>query len=205
MSVSHGLFAGTSTFNGASIDEVLTYLRESLKSTLSAIRELERLRHRCNDELCDQAEIGRVDAFAERLIRNLGESAANLQRLVTEIPRGVLAAHVELLEQTYIAANRHETTAARMMDDLRYDPSISSEQANWFIERVFSVAREMFVDHQDLPNLAGRLRTFVGVPLEHPSVSPNALHMLELKPNVFGLGINLNAVLGWFGSRLRRQ
>lgn len=204
MPVSHGVFAGTTTFSGASISEVLEYLRECHGATLLTVGELEGLHQRFREELSDPAEITRLDAFTERLIDNLTDVAANLHRLVKEIPRGVLPAHVELVEQMHADTNRYDTVAVRIRDDLRYDPALPSEAANWFLERIFSVGREQFVDHHDLPNLAVRLRTFVGVPLE-PSVSGNALDMLELKPNIFGFGININAVLGWLGSRWRRQ
>jgi hypothetical protein len=205
MPVSYGLFAGTTTFSGASISEVLEYLRECHGSTLSTIKALKGLHQRFREELSDPAEITRLDSFSERIICNLTDTAANLHRLVTEIPGGVLPAHVELVEQMYADADRYETAAVRIRDDLRYDPALPSEEANWFLERIFSVGREQFVDHQDLPNLAVRLRTFVGTPSGESSVSGQALGMLELKPNIFGLGVNLNAIFGWVGSRLRRQ
>lgn len=205
MPVSYGVFAGTTTFSGASISEVLDYLRECHGATLSTLRELEGLHQRFREEHCDPAEITRLDSFTGRLVHNLTDVAANLHRLVTEIPKGVLPAHIELVEQMYADADRYETIAVRIRDDLRYDPALPSEAANWFLERIFSVGREQFVDYHDLPNLAVRLRTFVGVPLGESPTSGNALDILELKPNIFGLGININAILDLVRSRWRRE
>jgi len=63
------------------------------------------------------------------------------------------------------------------------------------LDHIYAETRDQIIDYQDLSNVRYRLQALVGIPPETEREAMKDIDALELKPNFFGLGINLNHII----------
>ena len=199
MTFERNTFAGMTDYTGVALADILVHLREWEQSTVDTAAKLQGHLVRAQ-AAADRLERPReVFAFCSRFSALFARYAADLHRLVTELPNGVREAHVKIVRQLYESARHEDDSILRFRNDCVYD-SVKDESLRPLLELIYTDAREVVVDFQDLSNLAPRLETFVG------SETPREIFTdLHLKPNLFGIGWNLNRTLGrlskWWESR----
>jgi len=74
----------------------------------------------------------------------------------------------------------------------------------WSLDRIYKESRSQMLAYRSLFNLAMNLKTFVGTPESDRSLSIDDLDILELKPNIFGIGLNLNYLIKRLSQWLKR-
>jgi hypothetical protein len=200
MPVKRSALAGLTNYSGASLEDVIDQLRQwrgMIDETFAVLGE-------CRSAL-DTSERGALQGLDD-VSRFVGFSlawftsfAANLDRLVAELPVAVLPAHDELIGQMLAERAAQERYCIDFRNRRERLPREDAEIA----EKAYVEARSALVDLLDLDNVRVRLRTFVGVVSPSHGAS-DSLKALELKPNVFGVGLNVNYIIGWL-RRWRRH
>lgn len=187
------LLAGMTDYTGVSFDDILLHLGDWRDLTAQTITTLQRLREeveKYSDRL-DYPEHVRdyINYFADLFTRYLND----FERLVTESRHSVTNSHLEIVEQLCTSSSHEEHICIQFRRD-HIHRSIKDESLRYLVDEIYRETRGLLVDYKDLGNLLLRLRTFVGAT---PSPSPffKDSEILELKPNFFGLGLNLNHVI----------
>lgn len=199
MAFDRNTFAGMTDYTGATIVDILAHLREWERNTSDAAAKLQSHLARAVSA-ADRLENPReVIAFCGRFSALFSRYAADFQRLVTELPRGVREGHVKIVRQLYESARHQDDVILRFRGDWVY-AGVKDESLRPLLDSIYVDAREVMIDFQDLSNLAPQLETFVGN--EGPR---EAFTDFELMPNFFGIGLNLNRALVrlsyWWRSR----
>lgn len=107
------------------------------------------------------------------------------------------------LHQIDGSSRDHEAFCVRFKDK-QIDRSLRAEEGRHLLDPIYTETRGQIIDYQDLANVRYRLEALVGAA---PDVSRKAIDdidALELKPNFFGLGINLNHIIKRVAGSARR-
>lgn len=198
MSFERAAVAGMTNYTGVPLADIEVHLREWESNTAAAAHKLDDFAVRVSQVSVKLKNPREVERFCRRYAELFRRYAVDFHRLIAEIPNGVRASHVQLVRQLYEDARIEDNSILRFRNDFVYT-SLLDESLRPFLDDVYSEAREVMIDFQDLSNLAARLETYVGV--EPPS--KEVLADLHLKPNFFGIGLNLNRILARFKPRKR--
>lgn len=195
MTFERHLITGMTDYTGVSLDDILSHLREWLSNTEKTIDSLRHYLFKTEEQRSllenPKAVISFLKHFIDLFIDLFSRYKGDLERLVKEIPSGVTAARLEIVDQLYKSSLHEEGLTIQFKQDWVYKP-LPHEEARPLLDNIYGDTRDMLVDYRDLSNLVPRLRTFVG----SKTSSFEALSDLHLKPNVFGIGLNLNRILG---------
>jgi hypothetical protein len=148
------------------------------------------------------------------------------ERLIKELQNEVAERHVESVLQIFESSRLQEVHCKHYEQD--YLKQIAKESSIFRdLELILIESENLVLDYRDLPKFARRLRALVGIKNrpnnDIPVIGNNSksyataesssnelmdlTEALELKPNVFGIGVNLNYLLkllkGWWKSRER--
>ncbi len=192
MTFERSAFAGNTNYIGVPLTDILTHLREWEENTSAAANKLDSFAKRVSQEEAKFQNHREVQRFCIYRTELFSRYAADLRRLVAELPNGVRESHVKLVRELYEDSRIEDNSILRFRNDFVY-VCLPDESVRPFLDDVYSEAREVMIDFQDLSNLASRLETFVG--LEAPK---EVLTDLHLKPNFFGIGLNLNRIFARF-------
>ena len=126
-------------------------------------------------------------------------------RLLAELPNGAAQRHVDIVDQIYRSSRLEENVCVSFKRD-HIARTLKDESLRYcLLDRIYGDTRDALVYCFDLSNLSSRLETFVGSSSGTPAVTVDDVDAVELKPNVFGIGINLNHLIkrfvGWFRGR----
>jgi diguanylate cyclase (GGDEF)-like protein len=143
------------------MDVILSHLGAWRDETARCIEELRRLDRevgRCGERLDWPDDIRNYIAF---FIDLLGRYASDFDRLLTEMPRSVTNAHVEMVQQIYESASYEENHCITFKRE-HIERSLKDEELRSLVDEVYSQSRSMLNDYRDLSNVVSRLRTFIG-------------------------------------------
>jgi hypothetical protein len=185
-------FAGTTNYTGVPLADILAHLREWEKNTAAAAAKLDGFANRISQEQAKFEHPREVQRFCTRYAELFRRYAADFRRLISELPNGVRESHVKLVRQLYEDARIEDDSILRFRNDFVYT-YLPDESVRPVLDSVYSEAKEVMNDFEDLSNLSARLETFVG--MEAPR---EVLTDFHLKPNFFGIGLNLNKILARF-------
>lgn len=126
----------------------------------------------------------------------------DLDRLIVEIPCGVHARHFEIVAAIFENSSSGEDRCVYFKRD--YIEEYKEDEENLILMRqVYGFSRDLIIDYKDLSNLNSRLKTYEGTALNSPT--PETLGGVDLRPNIFGLGLNFNYYLArladWWKSK----
>ncbi|HTD22498.1 MAG TPA: deaminase [Terriglobales bacterium] len=154
-------FAGMTDYTGVPMDVILSHLRDWRDNTVDTISQLKRLQERVDkqrDKLDSPDDVSQyIDFFVDLFTRYQGD----FERLLTELPRNVSDAHLEILRQIYESSKRAEDSCIRFKQD-HIARGLKDESLRGLVDRIYAESRDMVIDYKDLSNLIPRLRTFVG-------------------------------------------
>lgn len=203
MPISRSLFAGDTSYIGATLDDILTHLVDWKEGTEDTIRFLEDSKKEVdrNRELIRYPD--EVIEFIDYTLDQLGRFKSDFERLLVELPRGVDERHPELVLRL--------AQFSKIIDDSCLDfkrehiqKGMRSESQRPLLDAIYSRSRTQAFDYLDLFNLGDQLKTFVGTRTES-SFGIEDVDVLEHKPNFFGFGVNLNHIIKrwkkWFRQR----
>jgi hypothetical protein len=187
--------AGMTDYTGVPFAAILDHLQEWERNTAGAADKLEASSRRISEIAGKLKNPREVASFCDRFAELFRRYAGDFRRLLAELPNGVRESHVKIIRQLYDSARLEDQSILRFRNDFVY-VTLPDESARSFLDTIYSEAREVMIDFQDLSNLAPRLETFVGS--ERPK---EVLTDLQLKPSFFGIGLNLNRIIARFWRR----
>ena len=155
------IMAGMTDYTGVSMDVILAHIRDWRDETAKCVEALSRLQEevRRHREQLDQPD--EIAAYIRFFIDLLERYLGDFDRLLTELPRFVTDAHVEIVQQTYRSASHEQQHCVRFNRD-HIGRQLKDEKLRWLVDDIYKESRSMLTDYHDLSNLVPRLRTFVG-------------------------------------------
>ena len=205
MSRPRSIFAGDTDYTGVPLADILDHLaawRDALREHIDVNRNI--LRRLLEQPPSSQVRAGQD--FCEFFIDLLERFSGDFDRLLAELPAGVRARHIETVSQMYRGARDADSTCVAFKRDHHLDALSPSNRTQHILAELYQLDRDAVINLFDLSNVVSRLKTFVDdspIAMDN-AVQTSAINALELKPNFFGLGINLNWVIDWLRSRKKK-
>ena len=196
------LFAGDTDYTGVPLADIIAHL----EGWRAALREDIAVSNNIRQRLLLNAQSPAVrdgEEFADYFVDLFERFAGDFDRLLGELPRGVRQRHVEIVAQMYRAARDADTFCVRFKQRHNLDALSPNDPVQNILAEFYRLNRDAVINMFDLSNVISRLKTYVEegsarveASLTVPGVeAPSALNALELKPNFFGLGMNLNYLI----------
>jgi hypothetical protein len=202
MTLQRSFIAGATDYRGAEFSDILTHLeawRKNTRRTIDLLLSLKPKVEESRDRLDGPDDIiSFIDGFVGLLRRYIND----FTRLLTEMPKSVHQRHVDTVVQLAELAESADDSCVNFKRH-HIARSLKDENLRGLVDYIYGEARDQAIDYQDLSNVATRLKTFVGMEPEAQRVSIDDVDVLELKPNFFGLGLNLNHLIKRIGSWLK--
>ncbi len=191
---------GTTDYRIQSFEDMILdfrgYIRElkkALKTLKVNIRKLKQLKY-----------WDKVDWDFQRLveysIKFYDTAIVEISDILGEIQEEVGLHHVRRARQLGETAAELNVRYGRIWHQEYRNKEYSNKDFK-LVERLYEEGRNMALSMKDLSNLAERLDDFVGKKVVRKEKGKSIMDALELKPNWFGLGINLKKL----ASRLTRN
>ncbi|MBA4389803.1 MAG: hypothetical protein C0399_02565 [Syntrophus sp. (in: bacteria)] len=193
-------------YTGVPLEDICQHLSEWKESTQELCRKLEdyRLQVVANGEKLDHADevLDFILFSGDLFARFLGD----YHHLLSEIPSGVTEAHVEIISQMVERSDYHEQTCVQFKND-HIVKDLRDETMRPLLDRIYGDTRDEIVNYSDLHNVIPRLKTYVGSKSEgrKSGLSVDDTEALELKPNIFGIGLNLNYIIKRIGKAFGKR
>lgn len=198
------LIAGWSDFTGASLDDMQFHIRKWYGDTAIAIANLQK----CLDHILlnsDQAyDTERIAGYVESFTDAFYFYLKDFERLIEELQCEVAERHVETVLQIHESSLLEEVRCKHYKQNCLQHVSKDSPifyDVKWILDET----ENLLLDYRDFPNFARRLRALVGIKRIDKRSPKDHTEALELKPNVFGIGINLNYLIKqvrtWYRTR----
>jgi len=198
MTLQRSYSAGETDYTGADLSDILIHLDDWRKNTQETIRLL--VEYKAEVEQCQ----GRLDdpndiiCFINYFLDVLARFVKDFARLIDELPKSVEERHVAIVKQLFDLGESAERVCVNFK--VRHIArGLKDESLRWLVDEIYSKARDQAIDYIDLSNLRSRLKTFVGTSFKPRLGSIEQIDVLELKPNMFGVGINLNYLIKRLG------
>jgi hypothetical protein len=198
--------AGMTDYTGVSVEDVIPHIADWRQETVKVIEALRAYKSQVENNApsfdAPRAILLYLDYFMDLFQRYAGDFA----RLEVELPVSVEQCHVATLANLYKSACHEEDYC----DDFKrkhIERELRDESRRPILDRIYQDTKGMLVDYWDLSNLVPRLECLVGSPRNTGQSGGEMIDALELKPNVLGLGLNLNFVLRrvWNWAKSKRK
>ena len=199
--------AGGTDYTGVSLEDIVADLRAWQRNTDEAVQLLEghlseACRHRSR---LDSPK--RIERYIQHFIELFKRYSGDFARLVAELPAGVEQRHVHIVRQIYESSRLEDEVCANFSHGNIHRAIKDNSLRYCLLDKIYEDTRGMIVDYFDLSNLAPRLETFVGPTSSVARLNLDDIDVLELKPNICGIGLNLNyifkRIMGFFRGRKR--
>ncbi len=192
--------AGWTDYTGVSLADITHHLSDWERSTRETIALLEEYRATAEEKAGLLENAQEVISYLSFFIGLFSRYLSDLQRLVREIPSGVTEAHVEIINQLYRSSKTEDDSTVRFKNDWVYK-TLPHEEMRTLLDNIYGETRSLLIDYRDLSNLVPRLKTFISTTRPPTEI----LSDFQLKPSLFGVGLNLNRVFArihnWWKAR----
>lgn len=206
MTIKRSLFVGDTDYTGVPLDDILEHFRDWKAGLETDLVMIENLRARIAQELSAPADRNAGVDFLNYIRDRFSRYVGDFTRLLDEVPYGVHERHVAIVEQLCEDARRVDDGCVLFKQRNNLEGvDFAGDDPQALLADIYARLRDSVVDLFDVCNVIPRLRTFVGAPLSAAAREPSLTDAFELKPNVFGFGLNLNYILNWFLRRFRRS
>ncbi len=185
-------------YTGVGIEDIIKHLSEWRENTNHAISKLESLLsqvkgHRDKLYHPDQIE-GYIIYFVDLFKRYSDE----LNRLIKELPLSIEQRHVEALGQLFDSSQNEERKCTVFKTDFIQVELKDESLRHCLIDPIYEETKSVIIDYRAISNVVVRIKALVGL-------SNNNIDALELKPNLFGIGLNFNYLIKKFKYLFRRK
>jgi hypothetical protein len=113
--------------------------------------------------------------------------------------------HIETVKQIRRSSDYEEKSCVQFKSDHIATTLEDESLRHTLLDPIYEDTRGIIVNYFDLSNVSSRLEALVGTQTSGKIQTDNNLDALELKPNLFGIGINLNYLLKKLFSIFRRK
>ena len=193
--MSRGVFAGDTDYSRQSLDDMIGDIENWVKN-IHSTQDFFKQTLQLLDEsgYLEQHVPADFKILISRSIEILKTSIEELDEISHELAIEVRQDHVRRLYSLGLAANKmnryygivwHQQFPNKEYGDVNFR----------LVEDLYSKGRDTLIDMMDLCNLSERLKDFVG------KKAKSNIDLLELKPNLFGVGLNFNNII----KKIRRK
>jgi len=198
MSHRRSIFAGMTDYTGVDLDTIVEHLKEWKENTDKTIKSLEGYIVLVRENWDRLDGPGDIESYLRFFIDLFKRYSVDFTRLINELPFNIEKRHVDILEQIYESSKLEEKQCVSFKHD-HIVRSLKDESLRYsLIDKIYEDTRNMIIDYKDLSKFAYRLKTFVGTKRKELETPLAGIDALELKPNIFGIGINLNHLIKRF-------
>lgn len=194
MKKERSIICGMTDYTGVDLETIVDHLKGWKLNTEGTINKLNRHLtsvHENWDRIDNPSDIEWfITHFIDLFKRYVGDFA----RLISELPRTVEQRHIDILDQIYDNSEFKDNSCVHFKHE-HIERALKDESLRILIDEIYANTREQIFDYKDLSNLSSRLRTYVGHNLNNSTSALKDIDSLELKPNIFGIGINLNHLI----------
>jgi hypothetical protein len=189
--------AGGTDYTGVSLGDIYEHLRQWRESTNKLIQKLAKYK---SQVIIEQNKIDYaydVIDFIELSIDLFSRFLSDYDRLLAQIPRGVTEIHIEIISQIVTRSDYHERSCVQFKQD-HIEKNLRDESMRPLLDQIYAETRGEVINYSDLHNVIPRLKTYIGSKFkgdDRHRLTVDDTDVLELKPNVFGIGLNLNYVI----------
>jgi len=179
---------------GAKLDDIqlhLIRLRSETEETIGVLDEClaETIKNR--SQVNNVEEIG---FFIECMAEEMQRFSNVFERLISELPTAVEPKHLRMLQEIVDYSKDLDHVCLEFKRQ-HIEAQLKDESLRWLIDRIYKESRSQILTFKSLSGLVINLETFVGTTGHDHSVSVDDIDAFELKPNFFGIGINLNYIV----------
>jgi len=200
MARQRSIFRGGTDYTGVSLEDIYEHLKEWRDSTETLIQKLNEYKSQTNENRTKIDHANDVIDFIDVSIDLFNRFLSDYDRLLAEIPCGVTEAHIEILSQIISGSEYHEKYCVEFKYD-HTEKSLRDESMRPMLDNIYAETRNEIINYSDLHNVIPRLKTYIGSkPIKTHGLTLDDTEVLELKPNIFGIGLNLNYII----KRLKR-
>jgi hypothetical protein len=188
---------GGTDYTGVSLADIYEHLRQWRESTNELIQKLAKYK---SQVIIEQNKIDYADDvidFIELSTDLFSRFLSDYDRLLAQIPRGVTEIHIEIISQIVTRSDYHERSCVQFKQD-HIEKNLRDESLRPLLDQIYAETRGEVINYSDLHNVIPRLKTYIGSKLkgdDRHRLTVDDTDVLELKPNVFGIGLNLNYVI----------
>ena len=193
------IICGMTDYTGVDLETIVDHLKDWKLNTEGTINELNRHLtsvHENWDRIDNPSDIEWfINDFIDLFKRYVGD----FTRLISELPRTVEQRHIDILDQIYENSEFKDNSCVHFKHE-HIERALKDESLRILIDEIYANTREQILDYKDLSNLHSRLKTYVGHSFNNSTSVLKNIDSLELKPNIFGIGINLNHLIKKFAN-----
>lgn len=193
MALKRSAVAGDTNYIGTDISDLrdnLTDWTDKLDDTISTLLIS---RHEVLGRHHELSNLDSILEFIETMISEFQGFNADLEMLFQGLPVSIEDRHIEI-SLTLYRRSRELDFLCRHFKAEHINVSLENENNRPLLDRIYKESRGMVLDLSDLNGFSQRLKSLAGNQERPAKISIEDIEILHLKPNIFGLGINLNYV-----------
>lgn len=194
--MTRALIVGSTDYSSQSLEEIKTDLDAWVSSLSSSIETLESYKQLLIESNYWTSVYGPFRSLVEKTIYLFRSYKNEIESIVVEMNSTIQDNHVKRLlriGENGLAINLKNGSLWHR----QYPDNLKDYNNDQFgiVESIYGEIGDMAGDLQDLCNVANKLGDFIGFSNKtNKSIISEANDVIDLKPNFFGLGININAL-----------
>ena len=199
------IIAGFTDYTGVELDDIIEHIKEWRSLTLGAIEKLK--------NYGKQVELNRnrlhnpndILSYIKHFIDLFERYSNDFSRLIKELTVSVEHRHIETIKQICKSKDYEEKVCIQFKND-HIEIDLKDESLrNSLVDLIYEDTRGIIVSYYDLSNVVPRIEALEGMQTNGKEQSSNHLDAFELKPNFFGIGLNLNYIFKKIVSKFKRR
>lgn len=192
MAIQRSIIAGMTDYTGAEQTDLSEELDHFISDTEKSFESLKDLKTKVNQALekfdAPDDLIDHIEKYQSKFRRYL----IDLRRVRGEIETSIEDRHVATINNLFMSSQYDETSCRRFKND-NICKSLKDESVRPIVDRIYEVTMGVAVDYRNLSNMKACLERFVGTKFKNNETAiDTADKIIDLKPNIFGIGLNLN-------------
>ena len=187
---------GGTDYTGVSLEDIFEHLKDWRVSTEELLRNLKKHKFKVIENKYKIEMADAVISFIDASIDIFNRFLYDFDRILAELPSQVTESHIEIISQILRGSEFHENYCVRFDQD-HIEKSLRDESMRPLLDAIYADTRDEIINYSDLSNVMPRLRTYIGSGLKKSGrrISADDIEAFELKPNLFGIGLNLNYII----------
>ena len=198
------LFAGTTDYSPQSFDDLLLDLEawaKNLKETSAFLpANIKKLKE---SKYWDKVDID-FQNILHYSIKFYDTSIGEITEILGELQEEIRPDHITRIHRLCQTASKLSLRYGRIWHQEYHDKEYGNKDFR-AVEELYEQGRSMAIDMMDLSNLAARLGDFVGKKNRKKPKTRHDSDVFELKPNFYGLGVNLKELIKKFIKTKKNQ
>lgn len=193
---------GIQDYTGVSLKNIIADLKEWYSITGDVIRRLENLKKKVEANFERLEDADSIIEYIDYCILLFQGYEADFKRILDEIVYRVEKRHIEIINQIFESSRNEEKYHNREFKREHIAKKLKDESLRPLLGEIYSLCGNLLLHNINLINLNRRLQTFIGSKGKRKRLSIEDSEVIQIKPNIFGLGINFNYIIKRFFGKL---